>query len=577
MKITYEDVGVKMEKEKIIQIPLTKITHWITTIYMVFLGVVLPLYHREGFCMIGDRKYRLFFVCSVILLPVLLLLTCIRQWILKEYKKLSLTDFCVLCYAGTVILSTILSPYREVALWGYEDWHMGAVSQLLFVAIYFVVSRNWIISIKEAKYKKGVYLIPLLLMATSALIFLLAIGNRFAIDPLGMFEGLEYWNKTHLLSTIGNINWYSGYASLILPFGMSIYWWDIKREENRNNKWKERLSGAYVCITIATILTQGSLGGVLTFGILLVIITAVSIREAVQEKSYDYLAQCLKIHIAFAGIPILMGFLYQISDKEQIYFASDLQIEQLLLSPVWVFYLIAAIIMAVWFRKSRKIHVYSIPFVCFMLVMGVLCLLAHNLVPDFLPFLNQYPILNFNDSWGSGRGYLWKETLGAYFKLPFMQLLFGVGPDCFASYFYSVYPQAFQGFLAEWWGNAYVANAHNEWLNIFFNLGIVGGISYTGIYLTAIVQGYRNISKNKSKNENRNKIEDECRKKDKDTEIDTGRKERFLKISWVQMACILSLVAYMIHNSVSFQQVLSTPLVFMILGMHEALQRRRSL
>lgn len=515
-----------MEKEKIIQIPLTKITHWITTIYMVFLGVVLPLYHREGFCMIGDRKYRLFFACSVIIVPVVLLLILIQKSYLKQFNKLTITDKCVLLYGTFVLISAACSEYRNIAIWGFEDWHMGAISQLLFVGIYFMVSRGWIYS---RRYLQA-------LAITSAFIFLIAIGNRYAIDPLSMFSGLEYWNKTHLLSTIGNINWYCGYACTVFPLGLYYFWIQPRKE---NSKWKIMIAALYVMSVGATLITQGSESGIVTLIVILFIIGFFSI--GFPEKKYRY----IQMHILIGLTIVVLGSIYRICDKTQIYFAEDLKIDKILLNPIWIIY--TAVALSSWLKYRKNIELYEttykkidkkkyIGIIAISIVIGIVIIVSHAYNNDFFSLLNQASIFNLNDEWASGRGLLWKITGKAYWQLPFIKKIIGVGSDCFAPYIYSQYANQLNGFLAEWWGDAYVANAHNEWLNMLLNNGVFGFISYCGIYMTAC---WRNSKNSKT-----------------------------FAIAW----CI---IAYCVNSSVSFQQVTSTPFIFALMGIGENILNKK--
>lgn len=167
--------------------------------------------------------------------------------------------------------------------------------------------------------------------------------------------------------------------------------------------------------------------------------------------------------------------------------------------------------------------------------------LLHTMNTQFLPFLNQISIFQFNKDWGSGRGLLWYVVGKAYIEMPLIKQLFGVGADCFAPYLYAHYAYLLEGFLAEWWGNAIVANAHNEWLNVLINSGILGMVTYMGAFITAI---YRWI--------------------------------RSRKNVQVLIALAICVMSYMVNNAVSFQQVVSTPIVFILLGMGENLLRKNA-
>ena len=94
--------------------------------------------------------------------------------------------------------------------------------------------------------------------------------------------------------------------------------------------------------------------------------------------------------------------------------------------------------------------------------------------------------------------------------------------------------------LKEQWGGAVLTNAHNEWLNMFVNVGFFGGIAYLGIFVTALVRFVKNCEK------------------------------RPLLLGLA--ACI---AAYMAHNLFCYQQVLCTPFVFLFMAIGEYQIRKK--
>jgi len=527
-----------MEEEKVVTLPVTRILEILVTIYTVAITVLLPLYHREGFVLIGDRKYRLFFVVSIGMLPVMLL--CI---LVGKRKKMSCTDFWVLGYALAVLLSLLCSVDHGTALWGYEDWHMGAITQFMFIGIYIVVSKGW-------KWKEGMIKV---MVAVSGVIAALGICNRYAIDPLGMFQGLAYWNKTHLLSTIGNINWYCSYMVLLFPLGIYYFWKQpTKTEVTRHpaqihTKIGLLAAGAYVCLGFGTILTQGSTSGLVT---LCVVMLAYGVYSFYTQA---HMVRYMQLHVLLGGTALFLRLCYEWSDPNAIYFAADLDIQGILCHPIWVPYVIMSLVVTGWlshFEKTRneeskaekykndeekqvilreKTHTYKN--VRTIYIVGALFVSIVGFVVVAIG------IGTLDDQWGSGRGLLWKVTFQQYRELPWWRWLVGVGPDCYPVEIYRKDPEILLGFLAEWWGNAKVANAHNEWLNMLFNMGILGAVSYLGIFISTIFAPLRTVIRNKA-------VHNE-----------------------LQIPFVIGILAYMVNNSVSFQQVVSTPIVFVIMGM----------
>ena len=128
----------------------------------------------------------------------------------------------------------------------------------------------------------------------------------------------------------------------------------------------------------------------------------------------------------------------------------------------------------------------------------------------------------------------------AWWELPFLKKLFGVGPDCMGEYLYSDGSAELLNLLYTVWPNERLSNAHCEWLTILVNLGLLGLISFGGIMITSV---YRFLKKGAEHSEPYDSL--------------VG-------------ACGLAILAYSIHNAVSFQQVLNEPAMFVILGIGAA-------
>ncbi|RAZ94695.1 hypothetical protein DK853_33835, partial [Klebsiella oxytoca] len=83
-----------------------------------------------------------------------------------------------------------------------------AFSQLLFVGIYFFAARSW----RENS-------VPLYLWnAAFFIVIALGLGQKLGQDLMGFFaeHAIWDWEYSHMLSTVGNINWFCGYCSVAI-------------------------------------------------------------------------------------------------------------------------------------------------------------------------------------------------------------------------------------------------------------------------------------------------------------------------------------------------------------------------
>ena len=146
-------------------------------------------------------------------------------------------------------------------------------------------------------------------------------------------------------------------------------------------------------------------------------------------------------------------------------------------------------------------------------------------------------LFTFDENWGNGRGAAMIAGIRIFRKLPFLQKLLGAGPDCFSASAYSI-PEI-SSYLYENFGTARLTNAHNELITTLVNTGIVGVI----LYYTMMAVFIR-----------------KCMLRAKEDAV-----------FYIPAACV---TGYLIHNLISFSQILSFPYVFLLMGMERAMERR---
>lgn len=142
--------------------------------------------------------------------------------------------------------------------------------------------------------------------------------------------------------------------------------------------------------------------------------------------------------------------------------------------------------------------------------------------------------LNFTNDWGSGRGVSYRAAIWSFAELDFLHKLVGVGPDCMAAFIYGSGSERILSVITEKFGKLRLTNAHNEWLTILVNQGIVGVTAFAGMICSAIYRYLKNRD-----------------------------------VSVIAAACGMGVLAYTLNNIFSFQTSVNTPTMFILLGMGE--------
>ncbi|MCM1154840.1 MAG: O-antigen ligase family protein [Roseburia sp.] len=506
---------------------IMEICNSILTAFFLVMMVVYPLYVKGGYLEIGDVKYFFFRNVSLVSMGIMLFMVlCLvllygRSWsVVEHYRHLSVTDWFVYGYLIAVLLSYLFTAFRKEAFWGAAGWHMGLVSQILFVMFYFLFSRffKW--------NNKMLYVI----LFSSGVVFILGILNRYSVYPIPMIG-----QTPTFISTLGNINWFCGYWAVICPLGILLYW-----------KSRERIqrmaAGVYVVIAFLIGVVQGSGSAYLALAGLFLLLLGLSFRKN------EYMRRLLELCILFAAACLtgrvlrhLPGLVINYERKPGILLTD---------TNASVYIGIAAVVLYVLFMMLEKKKGYQIAehkiigrmvfLIVVMALIGYFVVLAVNTcMPEGIFGLSGVSAFTFNDFWASSRGATWKSGFEAFGRMSPLHKLIGAGPDCFAEYVYSV-PGLAETVYARF-GDSRLTNAHNEWLTVLVNQGILGCVCYVGIFVSAAA--------------------------------------RFIKRAEIRAdlyLCAAAVLVYAVHNMVSFQQILNTPFVFMLLGIGEGICREEN-
>lgn len=523
----------------------------LVSFYCCVFFIAMPLFYHDNYYDIGDFKYKMFMYITVIFLmiaAVMLLIYMIFQIREKKinlsstkalFRSLSVLDWFVIAFAVVSILSFLFSPNQSGEFptfflfkggedtdvvnlpWeGYTGWNMGLRSQLFFVALYFLVSRLFM----KSWWRDFLYM----MLGSAAIVFFLGVLHRFRIDPLNLYENLNDYYKNMFLSTLGQATWFSSFMVVVMPLGLALFLFYENRKSVTNI-----LLGCFVAISGASFVTQNSDSAYMAFVFTILILFIASFANNDRFLRFWEMILIMLGAIKFVG-------LMQVLFPEHIAGLDKLSLFMSQSALTWIL-LVIVIAFYIFIRNKTKDSKFSISdhkkirnalviFVIACVPLGVLTgyLNTKGLLPtDALQNVNY---LTFNDDWGTARGFTWRNTVEIMGEELWQSMaLLGPGPDCFATVAYAVEPRATE--IYDFWGSNIVVCCHNEWLNMLFNEGILGGIAYLGIFVSAFVIFIKKCD------------------------------------SWVPTACAASIAAYFFHNFFCYQQILCTPMIFIIIAL----------
>ncbi len=504
-------------------------------VYLFLIFVIYPLYYEDAYYNMGDAKWNFFrtvtyyFDGPLFAIPTFLVfllaafiwyqIDLLRKNEIGDFwkKDVTITDKFVLFYLIACLFSTVISPYKEFIIWGYEGWYMGMIAQFAFCALYFFVSRFW----------RWDDLMMVVYMAAATVVNLLGVLNRFNVDPLGMYEGLEDYYKAMFLSTLGQATWYSSYVMIIFPIGIYMYW-------NAEKQWVRRASFLYLVIGFMTCITQDSDSAFLALGATLITLFCFSFRDNRCMERFLEVILIMLLSWRFTG-------LLQILFPEQAMVLGGLMSFGSLHPFMWVPIIIFGAVYFLFKKKDKegKIDITSYTWIRTAVLIGLLILLIAYIIFAYLNTIGALPeslrsdnwYLVFDEYWGNNRGSSWAISIDCIFKTltndP-LRFIFGAGPDGFYNTAYTYHAEEL---FAKWGENTILTCAHNEWITQVINIGIVGGIAYLGIFVSAFI-------------------------------CFTKKSETIPEL----IAPTMCIAAYFAHNFFCYQQIICTPIIFIIIG-----------
>ena len=508
-----------METEQVTRTRAYFISSFIMSLYLFLILGVFPLTYKYQYYEMDDWKYRFFRDTSMACVLVLfffffaVVLWRIEQDRWQETKKrvfynISILDKAVLLYFISTTVSFLLTDFKKECFSGSSGWYMGYLSQILFVAVYFLVSRAW-----EFQYE---YIV--LLLAVSAVVFILGILHRFDVDILDIYGNLALKYKIEFLSTIGQSSWYSSFLCTVFPLGLYLFFIADKG-------WIRLLSGIYSCLAMLTLVTQNTDSAFLCLAAVLLLLFYLAFDGQKQMRRF------LQVLMLVSGSFTLMGLCQRWFSEEMIPLDSiSVFVSQGWVAPV-TFGCLLVLYNCIKQPLSRKY------FWIFVAVMGAvtvwmilfIVLNSTGVLRLWFGYQNVDNYLLFTDEWGNRRGFAWRFTCEAYMQQSVLQKVFGIGPDGYYFYNKSIPELAIQ--VRDFWGNLALTNAHNEYLTKLYNIGLVGLVSYIGMLGGAI---YLFVKK---------------------------RTEHILLPAFA-----ICVVSYMTHNIFCYEQVCCTPFTYILMG-----------
>ena len=487
----------------------------VARLLVILLMCVHPLYfNAEKYFHLTRHKFVFFMICVGVVLLLVAIIWAARMTRtprLLPQDKLHVVDVAILGFAAVTLISALLSPFRsEINVWigitepgGRYD---GAITQLAYVAVFFVVSR-WYRPRTNDFVVFGI---------SASIVALIGILQFYNMDFLGLWpiddERFAADNLFNIFfrSTLGNTNIVSTYVCVAILLCGFLYIKIRPRpapEESQGDEgaaagtgthklrlWKRLAQNSsafrqYLWLAASALnfwlmdLADADSGRV---GVLAVMLVAIPFIVETRRT----LGKTLILGASWLAAYTAQNLLYDVMVLQA---RTILSLIPYAAAAVLLF--AGGIFLVVWGKGREPGPNDPVKWKLGVIIIGV-CLVAGIAGVEFLGRQDAAAGgINFvyearemlhgrvRDEFGTNRVYIWRNALQALPKNP----VIGSGPDTFGS--------AFPGPAHMRYGE-YYSNAHNEYIQILICQGILGIVFYLcfhgGLILRSVGKAFRN-------------------------------------------------------------------------------------
>lgn len=455
----------------------------VISVYVVMILCVFPMLFKNGYTDILEVKTNFYYIVTAVTFGLEMMIGV--SWLLwKENgqirRLMTATDIMVIIFIAAVSISWLLNGNKQDTFWGTYGRNVGYLLLVTCVIGYFLVSRIY-------RLGQGT-LIGIMLSAT--LVFLLAVCNHLGYDPLGMFELFD--QKSKFISTMGNRNCVSAFLGILLPFGMTLYF--VCEKGMSKHIYRAFCISGFLGIT--AINCDGAYVAVI-FSFIIILWFAF--------ESWEKLLRYTNLLVMYGGATLAMRLLRYFRGEENCFYLEGIP-ELLLYSWIVPGIIAIGIIMKMvvsWcsrrsinenILKILKKAVFLLLIAVIIIIIMMVCCVNIRMTQEQMKqiFGGWTKYIYISDAWGTNRIKIWKVSCQTYAKFPFINKLFGYGP---AGFYYAINDFMTTQEVNQF--NGTLIDAHNEGLQYLITTGIVGVVSYFGIFISAFILFWKETRKNK--------------------------------------------------------------------------------
>ena len=425
----------------------------IASLFLINILAVYPLFiWRAGyFDLTFEKTFFFWLTTGIAVLAMLFMLVCVKgKFYIADYyapnepvRRLTVAEWALFGFIFWAFLSAVISAttnwFGTIVWFGAENRYEGFVSFLAYAACFFIIAR----------FYKPRRLHLLLAAVGAALVSLIGVLQFFGADIFGLFPfdmpypplADEHGNRLHgplsafFRTTLGNVNIVSAYCSFAVILFAALF--SVSRASRRQYLYLG--AGA---LSFALSLTTGFSGDAhvvaISGAMLLLVPYWITSRERF-ARILIVLATWLALYAGHSAYMSAMkrrleaGEHFYPFERQLLYEHSHANIALLLSAAAAL--LAAGLLLLLLLKKwlpARPLKIAAVAVLPAVIISGAIGLeiLGRRLADEPHNFIWQAREMmhgRFDDTFGSGRGWVWRNALEVIPDNP----VFGTGPDTF--------------------------------------------------------------------------------------------------------------------------------------------------
>lgn len=447
-----------------------RITDWVIYVYLILIFGIYPIILDDAYFNITITKYRFFMYSSAFFLFGIVVAYLV-QWSInkknnfKEHyvtdldsKLTARPDFWIQAFFIANVFAFFQADVKRDAFTGEQGRYLGLLTIGVFCLVFIAIG-----------VRVRMFMIFYVLLAlVSIWSNIIAICQHMGNDFLKLRENVNPKKVNIFMSTFGNINIYASFMAITIPIFICIFIFSKKL--------------IYRFIAVVALFTGGMgmmIGNSDSVYLAVAFATVLIWIFAFREIKIDRFVLAMTVIVAGFFVNVLLNK-YVIKDYDKRGGITR-TIDNINVVTALMVVMILLCVLSLTFKNkyTKLLNNINISraagYMAIVLFGGIVLVVV-------LGFALKLPGFVMNDKWGNYRGFIWRLSKQIFEDAPMVNKLFGYGNETVRALTTASY---YDEMLAT--TKTIYDNCHNELLQYLLTTGLVGAITYVGVFVSSFL------------------------------------------------------------------------------------------